>query len=497
MVVESNSVLGGCATISGGILGIGGGNALQIKAGIYETADTLYSDMTRHVVNYTNVETKALGAPAVYSSPGTKTVPALARVFADRSLDTWNWLVAHGAKFSAATTSYANGTAVFWGTRAPSTTVADVVDPTGVGATHPQSTAGGAGWCNPMIAALKKMSNVDIELNTKMTQIIREAPLTGRVLGITAQAGGKTMYFRANRAVIVATGGYKGSPWLRFLFDPRVPATMTYSGTPFCYDDGTGLLAALNAGAAMMSDRNLDIHEWHRQWGTLYHVFSLGSAYATPGLSPSTADYIFVNSLGNRFMDESTPETSGWFFGDPPYSFYDYALDQHMTGPYGTPGVWTIMDSAAMTRENLNPSTWLGPPAQVDPNLVFSGATLGALETAINVPAGSLTATITKYNSYVAASPPADPDFGRPASLLTHQINTPPYYAVWCNLVLHDTAGCCTVNENGQVIDWNGNTIQSLYAAGEAAGGLDLIGMAKGVVMGRVCGENAAVAQSW
>jgi fumarate reductase flavoprotein subunit len=349
-----------------------------------------------------------------------------------------------------------------------------------------------------LIAALKTHSNVDIELNTKMTQIIREEPLTGRVLGIAAQTATGTVYFRANRAVIVGTGGWKGNPWLRSLFDPRIGPNITYSGTPFCYDDGTGLLAAINAGAALEADRNMDIHAWHRQWGTLYHSFPLGSAYTVPGLNPSSAaDYIFVNSLGNRYMDENTPETSGWFFGDPPYSFYDYTIDQNTTGPYGTLGCWTIMDSAAMSREIINPATWLGPPATVDPNLVASGSTLSALETAINVPPGSLTATINKYNSYVAASPPADPDFGKPATLLIHQINTPPYYAIWTNVVLHDTCGGVPVNGDAQVLDINGNTIPNLYAAGEAAAGLDTIGMAKGVVMGRVAGENASFAQSW
>lgn len=247
MLVESNSVLGGCATISGGLLGVGGGNAVQIKAGHYESAATLYSDLTAHVPNYTNVETKTLGNPAVYSSPGQKSKHEVARTFADRSLDTWNWLVAHGAKFSGVTT--ASGSAVFWGSRWYSDTVTDVVDPSGLGATHPQSAAGGAGWCNPLIAALKKLSNVDIELNTKMTQIIREQPLTGRVLGIAAETATGTVYFRANRAVIVGTGGWKGNPWLRSLFDPRIGPNITYSGTPFCYDDGTGLLAAINAGA--------------------------------------------------------------------------------------------------------------------------------------------------------------------------------------------------------------------------------------------------------
>jgi hypothetical protein len=115
MLVESNSVLGGCATISGGSLGIGGGNALEIKAGIMETADTLYQDLTQHLITYSNIGTKTLATTCVEAAPGGKNDPILVRVFADRSLDTWNWLVAHGAKFSNVTA--ATGASIFWGTR--------------------------------------------------------------------------------------------------------------------------------------------------------------------------------------------------------------------------------------------------------------------------------------------------------------------------------------------------------------------------------------------
>ena len=153
------------------------------------------------------------------------------------------------------------------------------------------------------------------------------------------------------------------------------------------------------------------------------------------------------------------------------------------------------MNSAAMTRENINPATWLGPPPVVDANLVFSASTVNQLAAAISVDPTALTTTINNYNSYVTAG--ADPDFGKPASLLKNQINTPPYYAVWTNIVIHDTCGGATINENCQVLDINGNAIPNLYAGGETAGGLDFLGVAKGIVQGRIAGENAAIDQSW
>jgi predicted oxidoreductase len=48
------------------------------------------------------------------------------------------------------------------------------------------------------------------------------------------------------------------------------------------------------------------------------------------------------------------------------------------------------------------------------------------------------------------------------------------------------------VNAKCQVLDIEGKVIPGLYAGGEAAGGLDVIGMPRGIIMGRFAGENAA-----
>ena len=73
MLVESANQLGGCATISGGTVGIGGGNALQIAKGIVENPGTVYQDFTQHIIYYSNVETKTLSTTTpVRMDPGEK-----------------------------------------------------------------------------------------------------------------------------------------------------------------------------------------------------------------------------------------------------------------------------------------------------------------------------------------------------------------------------------------------------------------------------------------
>jgi succinate dehydrogenase/fumarate reductase flavoprotein subunit len=122
--------------------------------------------------------------------------------------------------------------------------------------------------------------------------------------------------------------------------------------------------------------------------------------------------------------------------------------------------------------------------------MAFSASTWADLAKEISVPARALTNTVTKYNSYVDQK--ADPDFKKPQIYLTNKIETPPFYAVAVSLQVHDTMGGLPINAKAQVLDIYGKVIRGLYAAGEVAGSLDIIGMARGVIMGRIAGEAAA-----
>ena len=239
-------------------------------------------------------------------------------------------------------------------------------------------------------------------------------------------------------------------------------------------------MAGLEVGGVLTGHEQF-WHLWHRHFGTLYHNFKLGSPYAVPGLSiggDRLADVIFVNSSGERFVSEAASEADV-----VEGSFYDYALPQedHI--------IWSIFDDAAAQKNewNLEPQT----PPVVEQDLVFSADTLADLANSIGVPADALSATVSNYNTYVAAG--SDPDFGKPEDLLTSKIETPPFHAVWVSIQIHDTMSGLAINADGQVLDIYGQTIPHLYAHGEASGGLDVgLGMAHGIVIGKIAGENAA-----
>src|SRR5262245_55610071 len=82
IAVYENYDIGRLGTLSGGRLQLGGGNAIQQKHGIKDTADQVYADWVRFDAG-----------SARYSDRD------LVRVFADENVATYNFLVENGVEF--------------------------------------------------------------------------------------------------------------------------------------------------------------------------------------------------------------------------------------------------------------------------------------------------------------------------------------------------------------------------------------------------------------
>ena len=93
------------------------------------------------------------------------------------------------------------------------------------------------------------------------------------------------------------------------------------------------------------------------------------------------------------------------------------------------------------------------------------------------------------WNGYVAAG--ADPEFEREEKPM-NAITKPPFYALSIMVIWHDSYGGLRVNGRQQVVDMQGQVIQSLYAGGEAVGGFNKHGLGKGLVHGFIAGTQAA-----
>ncbi len=532
IIVEANYDVGGHAITSGGNTPMGGGTSLQIKFGIKDSPDLYFQDLT----DWSVVEPNG-------SSNYTFNDRELMRAAADNSAPAFEHLVANGVKFSDIPPDNSGGHSV--GNSVPRehhvswTKGASLEAPVG---------ASGTAWIRPLEDSARK-KGVKFLLNYKMTALYREKPTSGRVIGVTAQynplilpgansplksfrsdgnidSTAKTVNIKANKAVIIATGGSTSNVNFRRMFDPRQTEEYPVGGEPYSYQDASGEFAAMAVGASLwgLTHQALENGGGFRQRPTMGCRYN----YATwPAASPifplfkatgltiaNFQDVVLVNQVGQRFYDETrgnTPE--GNVSGDiKPYvpgswrnltqikwdprlwGFLDAAtaINANSAAPYFSGGpTWAIFDADAVAREK-----WNVAPPNVDPDgYFFTANTLADLAAAIKNPymkkpmdPKALTDAIARYNSFVDSG--TDEDFGKPTP--KYKIAKAPFYAAWNTPVVHDTRSGIRINGKAQVIDFGGQVIPGLYCGGESAGGWNQHGLGRCAVQGYIAGKAAA-----
>jgi urocanate reductase len=472
IVVDENFDIGGRGMLSGGRVHLGGGHALQQKAGVKDTADQVFADWVRHDA-----------AVARYSDRD------LVRVFADENAATFDFLVENGVQFrdrpigpEAASTVPRTFVTLEW--HVPSEIYA------------PGFGRNGSGLVRRLEESARK-KGAQILLRHEMKSIIREPGASGKVLGIAVSQPGGALNIEARRGVVVATGGHTGNVNFRRTFDPRLTEEYQQACMPYVYQGAKGELASMEIGAALWATANQTSESGSAitktrhigcRWGYSSLVFRPESklfplAKATGLTVKDWQDMIFVNQNGQRFWNEV----------DGSYRFFAAAMAYNgdTSKLNGGGPIWAIFDADAADREKWEPN-----PPHVDPDGYFYTAdTIAELASRIRNPyqkkpisGAVLQETVNRYNGFVAAG--ADADFKKPTPM--YKIEKPPFYAAWATPILHDTLTGLRTNTSGEVIDIRGAAIPGLYCAGECQGGFAQHGLARCVVFGRVAGRNAA-----
>src|SRR5215467_11417986 len=183
ILVEAEADIGGHAICSGANIPLGGGTSIQKKAGIQDSPDLVYRDLT----DWSLVENNGV---ADYRLNDREII----RAFADNCAQTFEFLVAHGVKFVNDKPDGRAGSA--HGNSVPRQMHVAVLDWPEVqtGKSLPpeqQATASnGNGLMRPLEAAARK-AGVDILLDHRMTALHREQPRAGRVVGIAVSNNGR------------------------------------------------------------------------------------------------------------------------------------------------------------------------------------------------------------------------------------------------------------------------------------------------------------------
>lgn len=334
-----------------------------------------------------------------------------------------------------------------------------------LGALYPRSHKPTTPVSTGIILAYKEFAEkngITILYETEAEKLITK---DGRVVGVKAESKYNNITLNANKAVILATGGFAGDVEFRQKFNPKLTSNILTTNHPGA--DAEGILMAEEVGANLIGMSDIQL-------------LPLGdpiSGSLSGNIETTVEDRIFINKEGKRFVAE-----------DERRDVMTNALFEQ-TDAY----MWVVVDSQVYptldSKNNFNET--MGD--LIKENRAVMANSLDELATKLGVPADNLKQTIAEYNKGIDER--KDP-FGR--KLYGKKIEKAPFFAGPRIPTVHHTMGGVQINKEAQVIDVNGNVIPGLYAAGEVTGGIhgaNRLGgnaLADITVFGKIAGENAA-----
>ena len=335
---------------------------------------------------------------------------------------------------------------------------------------------------------------IPVEFEKRARKLVKE---NDRVIGVIAEdADGKDYRVRARRGVVIATGGFEWNEKLVQTF-LRGPLTGPVSVPE---NEGDGLLMAIDAGAQL---GNMQQAYWMQS--TLEMVPARGAKpnYLLGSDERARPGAILVNRKGKRFVNEAANYNA---LGKTLHAF-EAGSHSYANLPY-----WLIIDSRYRNKYH----TFNTPAGGPVPSFMMQADTLEELAEIAGIDPQGLAAEVARFNAMVRNG--KDEDFHRgettydnfymwgdmefdPPHRTLGVIDQAPFFAVKMEAGALGTAGGPKTNENGQVVDWDGNPIPGLYAAGNAmsavlgeayggAGGTLGPGMTFGYIAGKHLGQH-------
>lgn len=401
----------------------------------------------------------------------------LTRAIVEKAADTVEWLDDYGMKFylQQETTQFAHEN-----------------DPYEYKCYHKYEDSG-AGF-ETLYKKLEEMGT-ELRLNTTFNELIQDSD--GTVTGIVAtKEDGGTLTVHA-KATILCTGGYGGDA-------ERTAAKVknNYMASIGMPNMGEGYNALVEAGAIDLDGTPL----LHACQLAEAEVTTVSSSETLAGFSNSSltqllmSPLLWVDASGSRFTNEDVVyDTAFWANAAVAAGGRYYFIVDEKTLQSYTDGD-TLRISKSGPGACMDPADFVELADQaVEAGTAFKGATAAELAKAAGMNEEELEATISRYNTMVAAG--KDTDYDKAASSLKFSVEEGSLYAFDCRAVYLGTVGGVKVDEHLQVIDGDYKPIPGLYAAGTNAGGYynglgypPYEGLACGFAWtsGRIAGESAA-----
>lgn len=335
-----------------------------------------------------------------------------------------------------------------------------------------------------------RLRGIEVRTGTGAERLITEH---GRVAGVLAD--GRAILARS---VVLATGGFEGSPDLQRQFWSMNPVLSAAVRT----NTGDGLRMAQAVGAGLW-------HLWHyhgsygfKHPDTSYpfgiRLKRLPDWRSDQGLREDvTMSWILLDRTGRRFMNEYEP-----YMQDTGHRALEGVDFTGLTTPRNP--ALLIVDADGHARYKLSAPTWHDAevatayatwlPEDFDTVILQAFETLEALAAAFAIDPATLVASIAEWNALAASG--AEDRFGRPTTGRA-AILRPPFRAAPVVPIVSNTQGGPVHDEAQRVLDAFGQPIPGLYEAGEIGSVFGHIYMSGGnlaecFVGGRIAGRNAA-----
>jgi|TARA_B110000305_G_scaffold228516_1_gene278388 3-oxosteroid 1-dehydrogenase len=323
-------------------------------------------------------------------------------------------------------------------------------------------TMGNAGVARLLLSL--KDRNVDLWIQTAMTDLIEEA---GTVVGIKALKDGKEITIKAEKAVVLAAGGFERAQDLRDKYLPK-PSNAEWSAANI-HNTGDALKAALKLGA--------DTHQMDAGWwSTTMKVPGQEKGWLSMVDKSMPGNYT-VNKNGERFSNESQNYVS--FVNDmfekfddgnpcaPCYMIFDSTFRKNR--PCGP------LLQGSMQPDSAVPKEWWTP------SFLSKGDTLEDLAEVVGIDAQGLLATQLKVNEYAITG--KDIDLKRGDTVYDRYYGDPsvepnpclapldkgPYYCMVLYPGEMGTAGGLVIDTKARVLKPDGSPIPGLYACGNTS----------------------------
>ena len=428
LLLEKAAVHGGTSAMSGGHFYLGGGTAVQRATGHEDSAEEMYKYLV-----------------AASKEPEHDKI----RAYCEGSVEHFEWLEALGFEFERS--YYPEKAVIQPGTQGLMYTGNEKVwpfkeqarpAPRGHKVPRPGDTEGTKLVMDLLRDRLEE-AGVEVRYETGATNLVVDSSADGdRVVGLAWRSFERTGTIRAG-SVVIAAGGFVMNPDMVAEHTPALGSKLFTLGST--YDDGLGIRLGRSVGAEL---KHMD------------EPFITAPVYPPASLLTG----IIVNNRGERFVAEDS---------------YHSRTSQHVMEQPDS-AAYVIVDSE---HGELTSYGMLVP-------IIDAYDTIAELETALGLPAGSVEATLARYNEHAARG--EDPDFHKSPEFLAPQ-DTGPWAAFDLRLgkALYAgfTLGGMRVDVDGQVQRPDGSVVDGLYAAGACASNIAQDG--KGYCSGTQLGEGS------